>query len=105
MLDAELGSDDESALTLYGYTRDLSDSGLAVVIPSITLDERACIEHHPLQITIQFPDSAAEIQAETVHCEPLDERELLDGYLIGAKVKLDTHTQQSLSTLLQPEGQ
>ena len=87
ILNADLDVDDPPMLNLRGYTRDLSHSGLAVIVPSVSMDGRACIERYPLHITLLIPDAPVEMEAETVHCEPLHKREPGRGYLIGASVK------------------
>jgi hypothetical protein len=88
LLNADVDKDiDHPPLTLYGYTHNLSDSGLAVIVPSISLDERACPQRHTLEITLDLPGEPVELQAETVHCSPLDDREQIQGYLLGAKFK------------------
>ena len=76
---------DPVPLTLYATARDLSVSGLGLVVPSLRLDERACAQGHPLRVTLGLGSDAVELRAEPVHCGPLDEREPEAGSVIGAR--------------------
>jgi hypothetical protein len=85
-LEREIGAGRPGPLTLHGHTRDLSPSGLGVVIPTIDTGPR----HHggPLsaRVKIEFVERGVEVKAEAVHWTPLGEVGLGRGVLIGMKV-------------------
>ena len=73
-----------SPTLLQGYTRNLSETGLAIVVPSLYLGGRYFnLVGSPLHIVLELPVGRVRISATTVRCERLDEKEREDGYLIG----------------------
>src|SRR4051812_44731915 len=76
MLDATASFDDTlEALTLLGSTYNISEDGLALILPSFPLDEQFCMdEERTLQIELQLPKAPITIHANPVHCQPLDQR-------------------------------
>lgn len=72
---------------LHGHTLDLSDSGLALIVPAITLGEHHLVgENRTLDVKLELPSGPVEMQVTPVRYESLDEHETETGYLIGAKV-------------------
>ena len=76
---------DPVPLNLYATARDVSRSGLGLVVPSLRLDERACAEGHPLRVTLGLGFDGVELEAEPVHCGPLNPGEPEAGSVIGAR--------------------
>ena len=76
---------DPVPLTIYATARDLSGSGLGLIVPSLRLDERACAEGHPLRVTLGLGFDTVELRAEPVHCGPVDPGEPEAGSVIGAR--------------------
>lgn len=73
--------------TLAGHTLDLSATGLALVVPAITLDEHHLVgENRSLNVTLELPDAPVEMQVKPVRYESLDEHETETGYLIGVQI-------------------
>jgi hypothetical protein len=73
-----------SPTLLEGYTRNLSETGLAIVVPSLYLGGRYFnLVGSPLHIVLELPAGRVRISATTVRCERLDEKEGEDGYLVG----------------------
>jgi hypothetical protein len=67
---------------LEGYTRNLSETGLALVVPSLNLGGRYLnLVGSPLHIMLELPAGRVRIRATPVRCERLDGKE--EGYLIG----------------------
>jgi hypothetical protein len=86
ILDPNLGMGSLGPLTLYGYTRDLSPSGLGVVIPQVDIGPRHSGEHLPARVRVGLAGGVAEMEAEAVHWAPLGELGLGSGILIGVRV-------------------
>lgn len=85
-LHREMVTDEARNLELYGYIRDLSASGMAIIIPSISFDPFACSEGLPIRLTLEPTKASVEIQVESVYCAPLNLREPLEGTIVGAKL-------------------
>ena len=72
---------------LDGYTSDISESGLALIVPQITLAEHHLVgENRSLNVKLQLPDGPVEVVALPVRYERLEEDQTETGYLIGAKI-------------------
>lgn len=86
ILNRELGTGSLGPLTLYGHTRDLSPSGLGVVIPAADIGPRHSGEALPARVKVGLPGGGVEVEAEAVHWAPLNEMGLGRGVLIGVRV-------------------
>jgi hypothetical protein len=78
-------------LHLVGHTKDISEIGVALVLPIAEIDERYLTgEGSKLQIELFLPSGAIKISARPVHCKRLDENSgenvFTEGYLIGAEI-------------------
>jgi hypothetical protein len=102
ILDRELGTSSLGPLTLYGHTRDLSPSGLGVVIPAADIGPRHSGEHLPARVRVWLARGSVEMEAEAVHWAPLGEMGLGRGVLIGVRV---TAGGDALSPLLPAPGE
>lgn len=86
-----------------GYTRDLSEIGLASVFPMARFDDRdLTAEHRRLRFTIRLPPSAdVQIYATVVRYELLDSDGNDQGWLIGARItKMSAADRQRLQRYL-----
>ncbi|HEX8352304.1 MAG TPA: PilZ domain-containing protein [Pyrinomonadaceae bacterium] len=101
ILNRELGTGSLGPLTLYGHTRDLSLSGLGIVIPAADMGPRHSGECLPARVRVGLPNGGVEVEAEAVHWAPLDEMGLGRGVLIGVRV---TGGGESLELLLRGRG-
>jgi hypothetical protein len=73
--------------SLEGHTLDLSEKGLALVVPAITLGEHHLIgENRSLNVELQLPGGPVEMQVAPVRYESLQEHKTETGYLIGVKI-------------------
>jgi hypothetical protein len=97
ILDRELGTGSLGPLALYGHTRDLSPSGLGIVIPTADMGPRHSGESLPARVRVGLPGGGVEVEAEAVHWAPLGEMGLGRGVLIGVRV---TGGGESLRSLL-----
>jgi hypothetical protein len=87
MLDILAKDDDSNKLTLFGSTRDLSESGLALIVPAFLLDENFCTDKaSALQVRLELPAGAVSLRASPVHCKPLNQRDPSDGSIVGARI-------------------
>ena len=86
ILDRDIGTGSLGPLTLYGHTRDLSPSGLGIVIPAADIGPRHSGEHLPARVRVWLPEGSVEVEAEAVHWAPLGEMGLGLGVLIGVRV-------------------
>jgi hypothetical protein len=102
ILDRELGTGSLGPLTLYGHIRDLSPSGLGVVIPAADIGPRHSGESLPAHLKIGLPGGGLEVEAEAVHWAPLDEMGLGRGVLLGVRV---TGKGESLELLLRGQAE
>lgn len=70
-----------------GHTLDLSDSGLALVVPSIRLGEHHLVgENRSFTVKLDLPPGPVEMQVAPVRYEALDEDKNESGFLIGVKI-------------------
>lgn len=90
-------------LTFEGYTRDISETGLALIVPSADIKEiYRTGEYRPLLILLSLPAGQVEINAASVRCERLDEAAEEKGYAIGARIiGMSDHDRERLRSYLQ----
>ena len=71
--------------SIFGFTRDLSKTGISFVISSIHLGDRHlfCDGERKLELRIKLPDGLVEMEATTVRYD-LSEDE--NGFLVGARI-------------------
>ena len=80
----ELGGD--SSLVFYGRTHDLSAGGLAMILPSTTIDERFCSGANNLKLSLFVPDGVIAMEVSPVRCERLNGAYFGQGYLLGTRI-------------------
>jgi hypothetical protein len=75
------------AAKIVGYTHDLSETGLGIIVPDIRLGGVTIINpQRHLRILLGIPPEPVEIRAAPARYVKLDEGELDGGYLIGAQI-------------------
>lgn len=75
------------APTLAGHTRDVSATGLALLLPSILIGEQHLTgEGRTLLITLELPTGPIKMQAVPARYERLDEEAGERLYLVGARI-------------------
>jgi hypothetical protein len=78
---------DGQPLKLAGYTRDISATGLALIVPAIRIGGQYITgENRTLEIILKLPTSTIKIRATPVRYSPLEEDGTDTGYLIGAQI-------------------
>ena len=79
--------DDDQPLKLAGYTRDISATGLALIMPAIRIGGQYITgENRTLEIILKLPSGTVTVRATPVRYSPLDEEGIDTGYLIGAQI-------------------
>jgi hypothetical protein len=74
-------------ISMDGHTLDLSETGLSLVIPKITLGEHHLVgENRSLNVKLELPEGSIEMQVMPVRYESLEEHETETGYLIGVRI-------------------
>lgn len=70
-----------------GHTLDVSENGVALVVPAILLGEHHLIgENRKLNVRLELPAGIVEMKVAPIRYESLDEHKTETGYLIGAKI-------------------
>jgi len=97
MLSGETSAAGSGRLHLVGHTKDISEIGLALVVPIAEIDERYLTgDNTKMQIELYLPKGAIKITTRPVHYKSLDENSgesvFSEGYLIGAEIiKVSDH--------------
>jgi PilZ domain len=74
-------------LKVEGHTRDLSATGLALMVPTIRAGEHYLTgEGRRLLVTLDHPQGPLHLEVSPVRYEQLDEGDAETGYLIGARI-------------------
>jgi hypothetical protein len=72
---------------LEGYTRNLSETGLAIVVPRLHFGGHYFnVVGSALHIQLELPGGRVRIRATPVRCERLGEENGEEGYLIGVRI-------------------
>jgi len=84
-LDPEM---DEYPNPLLGRTRDLSENGLSLFLPSLKLGhQQISAANFPLRLILSLPDGIAVVQAITVRTEEMTTPENGRAFVIGMRIK------------------
>ena len=74
-------------ISIKGHTIDLSSTGLALVVPSIIVNEHHLVgENRNMYVVLEMPDGPIELNVTPIRYERLDEHPTETGYLIGVKL-------------------
>lgn len=86
-------------ISIKGHTLDLSSTGLALIVPSIIVNEHHLVgEHRNMYVTLELPDGPIEMNVTPIRYERLDEHPTETGYLIGVRLnKIEEHERQRFS--------
>ena len=70
-----------------GHTRDVSEDGLAVMLPNIRVGERYLVgDAVTLRITLKLPDASVRLYCTPVRYERLEEGQPDPGFIIGIRL-------------------
>src|SRR5687768_4474774 len=74
-------------ISIKGHTLDLSSTGLALIVPTIIVNEHHLVgENRNMVVTLELPDGPLELNVTPIRYERLDEHPTEAGYLIGVKL-------------------
>lgn len=84
----ETGARTGAPIRIVGYTRDLSESGLALIVPAIHVGgQYLTSQNRALEITLKLPTGPIQLQAKPVRYSPLDDEDGKDtGYIVGVQI-------------------
>ena len=72
---------------LDGFTRDVSASGLALIVPAIRISDSYLMgEGHALLVVVETPHGPLEMRVAPVRYEKLERSETDKGYLFGVRI-------------------
>ena len=75
-------------LKLAGYTRDISETGMAIIVPTIRIGGQYFTDsNRKLQIVLTLPTGLVELHGRPVRYAPLEEGAADTGYLIGLAIE------------------
>jgi hypothetical protein len=75
-------------LKLAGYTRDISETGMAIIVPTIHIGGQYFTDsNRKLQIVLTLPTGLVELHGRPVRYTPLEEDAADTGYLIGLAIE------------------
>jgi hypothetical protein len=99
IVDEEGGREDtRPPQTLVGRTRNLSNTGFALIVPSLWLGTNKLNDvNTTLRLMLDLPTGTAEIHVVPVRSHQLGEKDMESGHLIGAKI---THLSDDARTRL-----
>ncbi len=86
LLDSTYTQYSDRALVFMGETHDLSEEGLALILPSIRIDENHCKEGLQLSLGIHLPSMPVQLEIQAVRCHALREDDPGQGYFMGARI-------------------
>lgn len=88
MLTSAANADEAQMLTLMGYTRDVSETGLALIVSAKSIDERFLSnQNYEMSMVLSLPAGPIEVTAAAARYERLEKEGVGQGYLIGAHIK------------------
>ena len=102
VLDADMSAG-QRPLTLLGRTRDVSATGLALIVPRISIHGRDLIHsERALLIELELPTGTIKLQGLPVRYERIEEPEEGEtGYLLGVRIKeISVHARAELNNYL-----
>ena len=86
-----------------GHLRDISRTGISLVVPSIRFGNRFLLSgHDPLRVIVELPGGAVNLQVAPVRYDKLDDEPGERQYLIGARImQMDDSDRAHLSQYIQ----
>jgi hypothetical protein len=69
-----------------GYTRDLSTSGLAIILSTFVIGHRSLRDFETLLVQLELPTGHVEVEASPVRIQRLDREDKDEGYLVGLRI-------------------
>jgi len=74
-------------IKLVGFTRDMSETGLALIVPSLNLGHAKLPEaNRPLRVALSFATKTVEMTTAFTRYKRLEARGAESGYLLGVRI-------------------
>jgi c-di-GMP-binding flagellar brake protein YcgR len=74
-------------ISIDGHTLDLSSTGLALIVPTIIVNEHHLVgENRNMHLKLELPDGSLKLNVVPIRYERLDDHPTETGYLIGVKL-------------------
>jgi len=74
-------------LPIMGLTRDVSESGLSVIVPTLQLgDEEIAPRGYPLRLVLSLPHDLIIVQSQTVRSDVIEKADGAPSYLLGLSI-------------------
>lgn len=92
-----------SSSAMSGYLRDISKTGLSLVVPSLRFGNDFLVSgHYPLRVMVELPNGVVNIHIAPVRYDKLHEKHADRKYLIGARIMQITESdRRNLSQYMQ----
>lgn len=74
------------SMTFQGHTRDISETGLALILPATGIEENHLTGENPMQITLELPGGPVLIHGKAVRCDRLNKSESDTGALVCVRI-------------------
>jgi hypothetical protein len=74
------------SLIFFGETKDLSNHGVSLILPSISIDKKYCSESNRVKISLHLPEGSVALEVEPVHCVSLNPKDTGQGSLLGGRI-------------------
>ena len=89
--------------SMSGYLRDISKTGLSLVVPSLRFGNSFLVSgHYPLRVMVELPNGVVNIHVAPVRYDKLHEKQSDRRYLIGARImKMTDSDRRNLSQYIQ----
>ena len=93
-------SGDEDVLLIAGHTHDLSQTGLALILPAGSVTAESLRSEEKLHIVLQLPSGHVALEARLVRRQPLgDGTELIGAHILGMDQSEQAHFSEYLDQL------
>ena len=89
------------SLIFFGETKDLSNHGVSLILPSISIDEKYCSESNRVKISLHLPEGSVALEVEPVHCVSLNPKDIGQGSLLGGRIVSMSGHEGNLERFLQ----
>ena len=86
-------------ISIDGHTLDLSSTGLALIVPTIIVNEHHLVgENRNMHLKLELPDGPLKLNVIPIRYERLDDHPTETGYLIGVKLGNVEHEERTRFT-------
>ena len=87
LIESELAATGEGEKFLAGHTRDISETGLAILLRTIRMGSRDLREKDVLRVVLALPRKIVILHTVVTRISMQNQRNLEEGYLIGVHIR------------------